>query len=300
MDAIVEQVPFWQYGNSSHEQLTRRYAAYLQVAPEQVLPAPGSDSLIPLLVNALTEQTVLTFEPDFFRYGQQARIFGRTHIQTPITAGIDGLIEAANAHDAELIMFSNPNNPLGIVHDRDALVRLLEAVDGYVAIDEAYAEYSGESVTDLTANYPKLLVLRTMSKAWGLARLRVGFLIANAPLIRFIKAVQGPFVISDLNASIAAAVLEHEDEMRQSVAEAIETRKHVETFLQAYAHPTYPSAANFIYIKVPDAKAMAASLLEDGIAVAVFGPHGLRITIGTQAQMELLTTSLAKHLPDAK
>lgn len=300
MTEITARTPLFQYGNSSHTQLIGRYAEYLHLAPEQVLPAPGSDSLIPLLINALTEQTVLTFDTDFFRYGQQARILKRAHIQSPITGGIDGLIETANTNKAELILFSNPNNPLGLAHDRAALVRLLEETVGYVAVDEAYAEYAGETVSDLTAKYPKLLVLRTMSKAWGLARLRVGFLVANAPLIQFIKAVQGPFVISDLNANIAAAALEHRDTMQASVTKTIATRNRFTAFLQAYPVQTHPSAANFVYIQIPDAKATAAGLLEDGMAVAVFGARGLRITIGTETQMETLQNSLAKHLPDPK
>ena len=298
---IAQQLPFHQYGSSDYSCLSQAYANYLHMPSSQVLPAPGSDSLIPVLINALTDKSVITFDRDFFRYGQHARILKREHVTVPITSGIDGLIKAAGEHSAELIFFSNPNNPLGCTQKKVDLLRLLDEVDCYIAIDEAYAEYHGETVVDLVAKYPKLLVLRTMSKAWGLARLRIGFLIANAALIQFVKAVQGPFVMSDLNANIATAALEHESLMRHSVAETIKTRNQLDKLLQAHpAITVLPSATNFIHVEVPDAQLAAAGILEDSIAVAVFGSHGLRITIGTDAQMKCLHHSLAKHLPAEK
>ena len=300
MEEIVKGVPFHQYGASSHEALVRAYANYLGVSPEQVLPAPGSDSLIPLLISALSERAVVTFDVDFFRYGQFAKILQRTHVRVPIAEGAAGLIKASRAHEAELIMFSNPNNPLGIARDRSELVTLLEHVDSYVVIDEAYAEYHGESMVELISKYPKLLVMRTLSKGWGLARLRVGFLVADDVLIQYLNAIRGPFIMSDLNTSIAAAVLDFEDLMRASVEKTIQTREKFLSFLQAHRLKAQPSAANFVYVDVPDAKALAAGVLEDGIALAVFGAHGLRITIGTEAQMADLEQSLAKHLAPVK
>jgi histidinol-phosphate aminotransferase len=207
------------------------------------------------------------------------------------------MIETVKAHEAELILFSNPNNPLGITRDMSELITLLDSVDAYVVIDEAYAEYHGESMVDLVAKYPKLLVMRTMSKGWGLARLRVGFLVANAALIQYLGAIRGPFIMSDLNANIAAAVLDHADLMHSAVAKTMAVREQFLAFLQAYKVKVHPSGANFVYVEVPDAKAIAAGVLEDGIALAVFGEHGLRITIGTEAQMADLAQSLAKHLP---
>jgi len=300
MDKIIKNVPFHQYGPSSYEHLVDAYANYLGIATEQILPAPGSDSLIPLLISTLSERAVVTFDVDFFRYGQFAKVLQREHIRVPITDGVEGLVEVAKAHEAELIMFSNPNNPLGITQDRSALVTLLEQVDAYVVIDEAYAEYHGESMVDLITAYPKLLVMRTLSKGWGLARLRVGFLIADPALIQYVGAIRGPFIMSDLNANIAAAVLGYEDLMRESVEKTIAAREKFLAFLQAHQLKAHPSGANFVYVEVPDAKAIAAGALEDGIALAVFGEHGLRITIGTEAQMADLEKSLAKHLPGVK
>ncbi|MCL2568873.1 MAG: histidinol-phosphate aminotransferase family protein [Oscillospiraceae bacterium] len=299
MDDIVKALPFHQYGTASYEPLIAGYAKYLNLAPEQVLPAPGSDSLIPLLINALSEHTVLTFDVDFFRYGQFAKILKRKHVTVPTAGGVDGLIDAAAEQQADVIFFSNPNNPLGILQKRDALVKLLDSVDCYVVIDEAYAEYANESVADLVTKYPKLLVMRTLSKAWGLARLRVGFLLADADLIQYVSAVRGPFSLSDLNANIATAALAYEHLMRASVEETIQTRTCFIEFLQAYDLTVLPSASNFVFVQAADARAIAAQVLADGIALAAFD-SGLRITIGTLAQMERLQNSLAKYLPSAK
>jgi len=300
IDEIAKDIPFHQYGTSSYEQLIARFANYVGVTPEEVLPASGSDSLIPYLIGALSARTVVTFDVDFFRYGQFAKFFQREHVKAPIADGIDGLIETANAHQAELILLSNPNNPLGIAWGQGALIELLEEVTCYVVIDEAYAEYHGESVVNLISKYPKLIVLRTLSKSWGLARLRVGFMLANPALIQFISAVRGPFTLSDLNARIGAHVLAHEDLMREAVQKTIQTREQFSAFLQTYQVKVYPSTANFVYVEVADARAIAARLLEDGMAVAVFGENGLRVTIGTEAQMTRLEDSLAKYLPSKK
>jgi len=143
-------------------------------------------------------------------------------------------------------------------------------------------------------------VMRTMSKGWGLARLRVGFLIADPAVIQYVGAIRGPFIMSDLNANIATAVLAYADLMRELVQKTIEAREKFLAFIQAQGLTAHPSGANFVYVEVPDAKALAAGVLEDGIALAVFGEHGLRITIGTEVQMVDLEKSLAKHLSSVK
>ena len=285
-----------QYGQSSHTNLREKYAKYLKASPEQILPAPGSESLIAVLLNAFVTDTLLTFTTDFFRYKEMAYILGKKHLKVPNASGITGLIEASKSTSVDLIMLSNPNNPLGVVQPEEKLIQLLEQTDCYIVIDEAYSEYYGESVMHLVAKYPKLIILKTMSKAWGLAGLRVGFMIANADLVKYVEAVQGPFVLSDLNAAIATFVLEDCDLMRQTVEQTKKIRADFINFLQDFDVEVFPSEANFVFIKTTHAQEIANKLDKEKIAITA-RPDGLRITIGTSEQMSVIKESLAKKLP---
>jgi len=293
---VLKYGKFNQYGQSSHTELREKYAKYINVTPDEILPAPGSESLIAVLLNAFVTDTLLTFNTDFFRYGEMAYILGKKHLSVNIEKGIAGLIETTKTTKINLIMLSNPNNPLGIIHTEENLIQLLEQTDCYVVIDEAYAEYYGKSVTHLLPKYPKLIILKTMSKGWGLAGLRVGFMIANADIISYVDAVQGPFVLSDLNANIASLVLENEEAMHESVEKMKEIRADFIQFLDDYDVSVYPSEANFVYIKTSQAQKIAAELLKEKIAITA-RPDGLRITIGTQDQMEILKSNLSQFLP---
>jgi len=296
LDQLMEQTSLSQYGQSMHTVLRERYAAYIDVKPEQVLPAPGSESLIAVLLNAFVTDTLLTFDTDFFRYSEMAHVLGKSHRSVDIEKGVSGLIEVTKHTKVDLIMLSNPNNPLGMAHSEEGLIKLLDQVDSYVVVDEAYGEYYGKSVTHLLEKYPKLMILKTMSKAWGLAGLRVGFFVGDAELVSYVNAVQGPFVLSDLNANVASWVLEGKEAMIRTVEQTKERRANFVQFLDKYDVKVYPSEANFVYIKTPLAKEIFNELLKEKIAVMA-RPDGLRITIGTQEQMERLKLSLMRLLP---
>jgi len=296
LDQLMGQRSFSQYGQSTHTTLKEKYAIYLGVKPEQVLPAPGSESLIGVLLNAFVTDTLLTFDTDFFRYGEMAHVLGKNHLVVDLEKGISGLIEATKCTKIDLIMLSNPNNPLGIVHSEASLARLLEETECYIVVDEAYGEYYGKSMVHLLSKYPKLILLKTMSKAWGLAGLRVGFLIGKDDLVSYVNAVQGPFVLSDLNANVASQVLENEEAMVRAVETTKEIRADFIQFLDDYDVKVNPSEANFIYLKTTLAKEIAAKLLKEKIAVTA-RPDGLRITMGTQEQMNQLKLSLTGLLP---
>ena len=299
MNLTLEQAmgihTFRQYGQSAHTELREKYANYIGTSPEEILPAPGSESLIAVLLNAFATNAVATFDTDFFRYEEMAYILGKKHFSIPISRGIKGLIDATKNATVNLIILSNPNNPLGIVHSEAMLIELLENTDAYLVIDEAYGEYYGKSVVNLIHKYPKLMILKTMSKGWGLAGLRVGFMVANASLVQYVAAVQGPFVLSDLNANLAARMLEKEDVMLASVEKTKTIRADFVQFLQNFQVEVFPSEANFIYVKTKRAKEIADGLLAEKIAVTPRA-DGLRITIGTEEQMEILKQSLANKL----
>lgn len=291
---IVLNTSLFQYGTSKHEQLVNNYASYMNVENEQVLVAPGSDGLIPLLINTLTDCTILTLETDFFRYNQAAQILKRKNISVPLIDNLsDKIIEVSNKENIEMILFSNPNNPLGIQHSKQDIIKILDNTSCYVVIDEAYAEYTTISMCDLIDKYDKLIVLRTMSKAWGLAGLRVGYALSNKNTINFLKAVQGPFTLSDLNGNIAAKVLEHQDILIKLVDDLIIVRNKFVNYLKTLPiEKVYDSHSNFVYIETNNSNEIHKYLIENNIAIAKFSNNGLRITIGTSEQMERVKVCL--------
>jgi len=296
LDQLMEGQPLSQYGQSNHITLREKYAAYLEVNANQVLPAPGSESLIGVLLNAFVTDTFLTFDTDFFRYGEIGHVLGKRHLMVDIRKGVTGLIKTAESTRINLVMLSNPNNPLGIVHSEEDLIRLLDQTNCYVVIDEAYGEYYGRSMAHLLPRYPQLILLRTMSKAWGLAGLRVGFMIGNKDVVSYVNAVQGPFVLSDLNANVAGWMLDEEATMVRAASVTKKVRTDFLYFLKDYDVMVYPSETNFVYLETPLALTVANELLKEKIAVMA-RPDGLRITIGTEKQMNRLKLNLARLLP---
>ncbi|MCL1949683.1 MAG: histidinol-phosphate aminotransferase family protein [Turicibacter sp.] len=293
---IAANSMFSAYGSGSHDLLVQRYADYAGIDKDMVLPGPGSDNLIPVLFNALTEKTILTFDVDFFRYWDATLILKRNHVTAPIKEGVSALIQKAKETKAELVILSNPNNPLGIVQEDSEILKMLQELDCYIVIDEAYMEYYGKSLVRQLKKYPKLIILRTMSKAWGIAGLRVGFILAQAPLIKAINAVQGYHFLNTLSAGIGAEVLTMEKEMKQWVGETNAIRDDFMGFLEALGLDALKSQSNFIFVNTPHAEAIAKSAVEQGIAIILRGSDAIRITVGTKEQMELLKAAIKKVL----
>lgn len=296
--SLIDITSLHSYGTSEHLNLISSYAKYLDVQPNQILCAPGSDSLISLLINSLTFKNVLTLEPDFFRYSEVSTVLQRENIKVNIDGDVyDNIIKIVEEQQIELLIISNPNNPLGIIHKREDLVKVLDNTNCYVVIDEAYAEYQQATISDLISRYDNLIVLRTLSKAWGLANLRVGFVITNAKLILFLKAIQGPFVLNDISSEIAAIALKHKYTVQTLIEETIKQREVFIKFLSKFNfNKVYESSANFVYIDTDDALHIKEELLGHGIAVSYFKPSGIRITIGNKLQMTTLIKALKSIL----
>lgn len=297
LQQIACTTQFFQYGTSAHEQLINNYSNYMNISPEQILVAPGSDGLIPLLINALTHETIITLKQDFFRYDQAAQILKRKNIRIDISPTCyDDIIDAANNEKAELILLSNPNNPLGVLHLEKDLIKILDNTNCYIIIDEAYGEYCYKTISGLINKYDKLIVLRTMSKAWGLAGLRVGYAISNKNIIEYLKAIQGPFTLSDVNANIAAEVLNHTEILNELVSDLLIVKDDFIKYLDTLPlEKVYDSYSNFVYIENNDAHAIHQALIDSKIAVSRFEDNGLRITIGTQPQMNEIKQCLSNY-----
>ena len=230
-------------------------------------------------------------------------------IEVPLDGGthanVDRLLEAV-APDTRLLFIDNPNNPTGTHVPREDLERLLHALPDHVipVIDEAYVHFANApsyvSALSLRGLHPNLVVLRTFSKAHGLAAVRVGYAIADREIIADLGRVRAPFNVSSIAQAGAVAALDDPDHVTAYVELNRVERARLTTALESMGLAVAPSQANFIFARLEaSAQQVYEALLREGVIVRAFAalPHHLRITVGLAAENDRLLASLRKVLP---
>lgn len=296
-----------RYPTCYSRELREAFARYVGVAPEEVLVAAGSDQVLDCAFRALAEpgSRVAYMSPTFVMARVFAEANGLVPAPVPLTSTFDADADGLLAERAVVTYLCTPNNPTGTALQPATLARVAEQAAGVVLVDEAYAEFAG---TNLAADAPArdgMLVLRTCSKAFGLAGLRVGFAVGARQLIRELEKARGPYAVTSPSEQAALAVFREDLAWVQDrVAEIRATRDQFVAALQSAGWAPLPSVANFVLLPTPEAETIAASLLQDGIRVRVFTTlHGigpaLRITIGTPDVMRRVTARLGEATPCA-
>ena len=269
------------------DELARRY----ELDPARIVTGCGSVALLELLAKAATTpgDEILYSWRSFEAYPVVTAGVGATSRQVPNTAGhghdLDAML-AAITPATRIVVVCNPNNPTGTSLHRAPLTRFLDAVpdDVLVVLDEAYREFvTDEEVPDGLAEYadrPNVVVLRTMSKAWGLAGLRCGWLVAAPAVADAVRKVLTPFSTNLLAQAAAVAALHAEDEMRRRVDLILAERDRLLPQLRALVPGVPASQANFFWLPVADPTGFGKSCESRGVIVRPF-PEGVRVTIGT-------------------
>lgn len=285
---------------------------------KKVFTGNGSDELLQIIMNAFLEpgDNVVSSQFTFMRYGQMTRIAHGEYRQAPMKDGMRCDLEAmAKLVDkrTKIILIANPNNPTGtIVYDKEVRALLNKISDDVIVIlDEAYAGFveSPEypDAFKLQAEYPDkpIVLLRSFSKIFGLAGLRVGYGIAHPDLVRYIDVVRGPFNINMLaQAAGTACILEAGEHAKMSKTLCSEEKKYLYENYNKLGVKYFESEANFILIKIADefdGKRVVEELLKAGIIVRPMKSWGLtdnymRVTIGTAEQNRRFIKELARLL----
>ena len=256
------------YAHGGYPQLVRAIAAYAGVEPENVVLGAGADDLILLCARAYAgpgDRVAIADEPTYPLYRVAAGLAGAT-------VGDD---------DSALTFCCRPNNPTGSLGELPAARPLV--------VDEAYFEYAGETAAGLLAD--DVVVIRTFSKAFGLAGARVGYALAAADTAAELNRRQAPLPVSTLSAAIALAALAEPPDVRP----VLEERERVERGLQALGLEPLPSRANFLFVPLEEPDAIAATLLRAGLVVRVF-PDGIRFNVRDREDDDLLLEALARAL----
>ena len=283
--------------------------AFIKKVPvDQIFLGNGSDEAIDLLFRCFCEpgiDEVIIFPPTYGMYEVSANINNVKLNKVPLTSTFQLDLEAleqAIKPNTKIIWICSPNNPTGNSIDREAIELILNNFDGLVVIDEAYINFSRQQswLSDLQ-DYPNLVVLQTLSKAWGLAGIRLGMAFASKEIIAYFNKVKPPYNISEPVQELAVKALDEIGQVNDMIVTLVNERQQLAAaFLQLeeVLH-VYPSDANFLLVKLKDASAVYAYLVAQGIVVrdrsnVLLCEGCLRITIGTPLENKKLLESLRK------
>lgn len=304
-----------RYPDPLQRQLKAKIEAVLGLPSAKLVVGNGSDEIIDLLFRVFCtpfKDKAMVLIPTYGAYQVFADINGVAvstcqlkddfsidfqRLET-ICQLIHGGTPATGMH--KLLFICSPNNPTGTIVPLDAIERIARGFPGIVVVDEAYHDFAGgTSAVSLMERYPHLVVLRTLSKAWGLAGARVGLAVADEEIVAAMNKVKYPYNMSLLAQQCAMDALDKADQVRQEVRRTITEREKLSKRLKqlAFVEEVVPSQANFVLVRVRDADCLYAFLRDKGIIVrnrsSLRGCYGcVRITVGSSAENETLMTAL--------
>jgi histidinol-phosphate aminotransferase len=268
----------------------------------------GSDELISLLAMAcdVPGATILAPLPGFVMYEMSARLQGLRFIGVPLTADFEldeaAMLAAIEQHQPAIVYIAYPNNPTANLFDDAVVERIVQAAPGLVVFDEAYQPFASRSYVPRAARHPHVLVMRTLSK-FGLAGVRLGYLMGPKALVAEVDKVRPPYNVSVLNAEAALFALEHDDEFARQAALLRRERARLAAALATMPGlRPFPSEANMILVRVPDAAAVFEGLKKRRVLVKnVSKVHPLladclRLTVGTPDENDLMIEALKASL----
>ncbi|BBZ11547.1 histidinol-phosphate transaminase [Mycobacterium branderi] len=289
-----------RYPDNHNVDLRLRLAQHLGAfAPEQITVGCGSVALCQRLIQATASvgDEVLYGWRSFGMYPLQVRVAGASPVEVALrdeTYDLYAML-AAVTDRTRLIFVCNPNNPTSTVVDPDALTRFVEAVpsDVLIAIDEAYVEYIRDGMLPdslgLVRAYPNVVVLRTFSKAYGLAGLRVGYAVGDPDVIAALDKVVVPFTLTNVSQAAAIASLDAADELLARTDAVVAERERVSCALRDAGFTLPPSQANFIWLPLAERTADFVEQAADArIVVRPFANDGVRVTIGAPEENDAL------------
>lgn len=299
LDGLMKRLralPFNRYPDPLANDLRDAIARAEGVRRENVLVGNGGDELLFDLALAWggVGRTMLNVPPTFSVYAYNAYLTGTNVVDIPrksdYTLDEGAILKRVGEGDVDFAIVTSPNNPTGDIAGRSFVERLLDAGDALILVDEAYCEFSGQTLVDLVSRHRNLAILRTFSKAYALAGVRIGYLIADASVIEELQKVRQPYSVDAISQAVALEVMNHRDLFRERIDDIVSQRAIVFGELRSIDGVCpYPSQANFILVRFDDGTCASwiwRELLDRGVLVRDFSRspglgNCLRISIGT-------------------
>ena len=303
-----------RYPDRDARALRADLAAYLSrrtggpLGPDQVWAANGSNEVIQQLLQLVggAGRTALGFEPSYSMHRRIAEGTGTAYVPASrdqdFTVDRDRAVAEVRALRPDVVLLASPNNPSGTALPLETIVAIYDAAvasrPSMVVVDEAYAEFARPgtpSAVSLLAGRPSLVVTRTLSKAFAMAGLRLGYLAADPAVVEAIQLVRLPYHLSSLTQAVARVALRHADELLANVGEVIKVRERLAAGVTALGLQAVPSDANFVLVGgFVDARATWQALVERGVLVRDPGlPGWLRVTAGTETETSAFLDAVA-------
>ena len=297
-----------EYPGANYRGLRQAAAKLNSLEPEQVVPGAGADELILLCGRAFLARgsTAVATTPTYPLY--EIATLQADAVFTPVPAAqpnfeypTDRVVRAAR--DADLVWVCAPSNPIGNAVSDDAVGTIIAATDGLVVVDAAYAEFSNQDWTPRVNRHHNLIVLRTLSKAFGIAGARVGYAMAHPDLIAALDGVRPPGSISSISVELGIAALQAPQRMESAVQELVAARSALEESLRALGLRVLRSETNLLLCEVgPAALDVAARLMGIGLVARTFPADGplcdyLRFTVRSDRAHSRLISALERYLP---
>ncbi len=299
-----------RYPDPYQKELKQRISQLKACSPDQLFLGNGSDEAIDLLFRCFTEpgkDRVLSISPSYGMYKVCADIndvgFDTVLLEEDFSINPDVIFNAVKP-ETKIIFLCSPNNPSSNALDGDAVIRVLDGFDRLVVIDEAYQDFSESGgFLNLLDEYQNLIVLQTFSKAWGMAGVRLGMAMADPSIISILSKVKYPYNINTLSQKAILQALDRKETVDNNIRIIKEQRALVFETLRKLPgiQKVYPSNANFVLVRMKNAKEMYRSLLDEGVVVRDRSSMPLcegclRITIGTAEENGAMLSALANLL----
>ncbi|HNU78764.1 MAG TPA: histidinol-phosphate transaminase [Prolixibacteraceae bacterium] len=301
--------PYNRYPDPLQRKLKERIVILKQVSPEAIFLGNGSDEPIDLLIRAFCEpaiHNVLRMDPTYGMYEVAAGVNNVGVIRVPLTGDYQlkaSRLLAAVTPETRMIFLCSPNNPTGNALDPGEIVKVIRGFPGPVVLDEAYIDFApGRSFLPRLAEFPNLVILQTFSKAWGMAGIRLGMAFADPEIIAVLTKIKYPYNVNILTQQAALAQLANPQEKEEWVAALLKERKKLATALSQLpqVEKVWPSDANFLLVKVKNARKVYEFLVRQGIVVrdrsgVTLCGESLRISVGKAEENELVIEKLQQY-----
>ncbi len=295
----VEKFDFNRYPDPGQFKLKEKISIANKVNENMISLGNGGDELLlhAMMAYGGPERTLLDFPPTFSVYNFGATITGTKYRsiyrEDDFSIDMPKAIKVINDEGIKLVFLCNPNNPTGTLTALEDIERLLSSSQALVLIDEAYYQYSKVSCQKLLQEHKNLSILRTFSKAFSFAGMRVGYIMASPEIISNLEKVRLPYNVNALSQALAALVLDNSDLFKRTVEQSIKDRELLYSQLKKIKNiKVYPSRANYILFKMAEAKKVWKSLLDKGVLIRIFKDEDLlknclRVTVGKPEENEL-------------
>ena len=313
----AKNLEYSRYPNANSVKLSETVASFWGLNRSNIVIGNGSDELIDYLIKAFSEKgrRIITSVPSFAMYKIYALINDANFVEIPLeqnnfSLNKDKILEEAKREDSSIVFIAYPNSPTGNYFDEYEIIKIIEESGCLVVVDEAYYEFGGKTFIPLLSRYNNLVILRTFSKAFSLASLRVGYLLSNSEIVNEVRKVKSPFNVNSFSQLAAQVVFENKDIFKERINQIIDERERLTVRINKIPpFKTYPSQTNFVFVEVGPKEKLDLVynwLIEQGILVQIIyepnfstSRYFLRITVGNEEENDILIEELKdcqKHL----